>query len=143
MGGNLIESYSETMLHFYPSDRHVLYRANSLAYREDLKDFEELAQAINKSFKQDKEEGKKTTFKSISASELASLMKAASTMSTSLAMDDSGAEVSEIYEMHDLDSQVDVENEIAERDSMLKMMSSASSLSTIHKKVLRLKGVKI
>jgi hypothetical protein len=108
-----------------------------------LKDFEELAQAINKSFKQDKEEGKKTTFKSISASELASLMKAASTMSTSLAMDDSGAEVSEIYEMHDLDSQVDVENEIAERDSMLKMMSSASSLSTIHKKVLRLKGVKI
>lgn len=143
MGGNLIESYSETMLHFYPSDRHILYRANSLAYREDLKDFEELAQAINRSFKQDKEEGKKTNFKSINASELASLMKAASTMSTSLSIDDSSAEVSEIYEMHDLDSDLDMENEIAEKDSMLKMISSASSLSLMHRKVLRLKGVKI
>lgn len=142
MGGNLIESYSETMLHFYPSDRHILYRANSIAYREDIQNFEELAEAINKSFAQDKEEGKKTSFKKISGSELASLMRAASTMSTTLPGEESEA-LNEIYETQDIDSSVDMEEEIVERDSMNKMIFSALSLPLIYQKVLRLKGIKI
>jgi hypothetical protein len=142
MGGNLIESYSETMLHFYPSDRHILYRANSIAYRQDLQDFDELAEAINKSFAQDKIDGKKTNFKNISGSELASLMKAASTMSTSLPMDQDNVTV-ELHEMQDVDSSVDLEEEIIRRDSMNNMIVSALSLPLMHQKVLRLKGVKI
>lgn len=142
MGGNLIESYSETMLHFYPSDRHVLYRANSIAYRQDIQDFNELAEAINKSFKQDKEEGKKTNFKEISGSELSSLMKAASTMSTNITTD-GDKETTELYEMQDLDSNLDMEEDIIHRDSMNHMISSALGLPLLHQKVLRLKGVKI
>jgi DNA-directed RNA polymerase specialized sigma subunit len=142
MAGNLIESYSETMLHFYPSDRHVLYRANSIAYRQDIQDFNELAEAINKSFVQDKEEGKKTNFKKINGSELASLMKAASTMSTTLPGQE-GETPAEVYEMQDLNSEVDMENDIVQRDSMNHMISSALGLPLMHQKVLRLKGIKI
>lgn len=142
MGGNLIESYSETMLHFYPSDRHVLYRANSLCYREGIQDFDSLAEAINKSFKQDKEEGKKTNFKSINGSDLASLMKAASVFSTSIPMDsESGA--TELYEMQDFNAEVDMEEDIIEKDSMNHMIHSALSLPLMLQKVLRLKGLKI
>jgi DNA-directed RNA polymerase specialized sigma subunit len=142
MSGNMIENYSETMLHFYPSDRHVLYRANSIAYRQDIQDFNELAVAINKSFKIDKEEGKKTNFKSINGSELASLMKAASTMSTSLPGSE-GEVPAEIYEMQDLNSDVNMEEDIVYRDSMNHMISSALTLPLMYQKILRLKGIKI
>ena len=36
MVGNMIESYSETTIHFYPSDRRLLYKANSLSNKNNL-----------------------------------------------------------------------------------------------------------
>ncbi len=144
MGGNLIESYSETMLHFYPSDRHILYRANSLCYREGVTDFEELAALVNSSFAADKEEGKNTSLKKVSGSELASLMKAASVMTASAPVDAEG-NVNDIYDLQSLNesSEEDVENGLIERDSMIKMFISIDSLPLIYKKILKLKGVKL
>ena len=142
MGGNLIESYSETVLHFYPSDRHVLYRANQLCYREGIQDFDSLAEAINKSFAQDKIDGKKTNHKKITGPDLASLMKAASVLNTNIPIDAESGSL-EVHDMHDLWEPSDMENEIAERDAMSKMISHALSLPLMHQKVLRLKGLKI
>jgi hypothetical protein len=53
MVGNMIDSYSETMLHFYPSDKRILYKANSLRGREGIEEINELTGAVNSSFAQD------------------------------------------------------------------------------------------
>lgn len=143
MGGNLIDSYSDTMLHFYPSDKHVLYRANSLTYRQGIEDYESLAKAINKSFDQDKIEGRKTSSKPVTASGLASLMKAASVMSATLPFDPDSNSTT-MFDVQDLSQEeTSMEDRIIERDAMIKTLASAQKLPLIYKKVLKLKGVKI
>lgn len=49
MVGNFIEWYSDTMLHFYPSDRRKIYRANKVLSQQphEALDFQELAEAVN------------------------------------------------------------------------------------------------
>mgnify|MGYP003325474553 CR=1 FL=1 len=143
MGGNMIDSYSDTMLHFYPSDRHILYRANSIAYREGIEDYESLAGAINKSFDQDKTEGRKSSTKPISSSELASLMKAASVMSATLPFDPE-ANCTTLFDVEDLNpNEEDMEDSIANREALSKTLAAASKLSILHQKILKLKGVKL
>jgi len=74
--GNFIEQYSETSVHFFPIDRRKLYRANKavgLLGGIGSVDFEKLAEVVNK----DAEESERTT-----AAEIADLMFAASTVST-------------------------------------------------------------
>src|SRR5690606_19734709 len=46
--GNLISAYNQTSMHFYPSDRRKLYRANKmLARHEGEPDFERVARSVN------------------------------------------------------------------------------------------------
>jgi hypothetical protein len=51
MTGELIEAYSETMVHFYPLDRRILYRANKLVGRSraglEGTDYVDLAARVN------------------------------------------------------------------------------------------------
>jgi DNA-directed RNA polymerase specialized sigma subunit len=49
MIGNFIENYSETVLHFFPSDKRKIYRANKILRRwgRDNIDFEKLAEEVN------------------------------------------------------------------------------------------------
>jgi hypothetical protein len=145
MTSNFIDEYSQTLIHFWPSDKHVLYRANSLAYKKQIEDFNALADAVNSSFDSDIVEGKKTQGKKVTADQLASLMRAASTLSANLtaAQKAEGAVPLEIYEREDLTSESNMEEDIEERDAMNHMFSSALGLPMIHQKVLRLKGVKI
>lgn len=76
MVGNFIERYSETLVHFFPGDKRLLYRANKAASRlsdkwSDL-DFDALADAVNENV----EGGEKA-----SASEISRLMAASSCVS--------------------------------------------------------------
>ena len=143
MGGNMIDSYSDTMLHFYPSDRHILYRANSIAYREGIEDYENLAKAINRSFDQDKTEGRKSSTKPISASELASLMKAASVMSATLPFDPD-ANSTTLFDVQDLNQEEEsVEESIVNREALSKALTAAAKLPILYQKILKLKGVKL
>lgn len=139
MGGNMIESYSDTMLHFYPSDKHTLYRANSIAYREKIDDYGSLAEAINKSFVKDLEEGKKIGSKQVSPDELSSLMKAASTLSASLPFDSGSAT---IFDAENVMGD-DPEEEAAHEEAMFKMIYHAKNLPLLQRKVLKLKGVPV
>lgn len=143
MGGNMIDSYSDTVLHFYPSDRLILYRANSLAYREKHEDYDALANAINKSFENDKSIGKNSSCKPVTASELASLMRAASTISATLPFDKADSGLT-LFDIQDLNQEERNEEEVMlDKDAMSKMLSSAGKLSIIHRKVLKLKGVRL
>lgn len=139
MVGNMIDSYSETTLHFYPSDKRILYKANSIRGRQGIDDMVELANAVNASFKQDALEGKSIPKGQITASELSSLMNAASTVSADATVNDEGYGVYHYTE----DPTQDIEGAYLERESTNRMLLFAKKLPLIHRKVLRLKGIKI
>ncbi len=74
MVGNFIEQYSETQIHFYPTDKRKLYRANKAVGRlsgEPI-DFEAMVEAVNHEV-----EGNHKT----SAAEIADIMAASSCVS--------------------------------------------------------------
>lgn len=139
MVGNMIDCYSETMVHFYPSDKRVLYKANSIRGRQGIDDIEELTRAINESFKKDALEGKSVPKNEVTVPELAALMAAASTVSADATVNDEGYGVYHFT----MDPEQDIEGAYAEKEATTKMLSLVKSLPLLHRKVLRLKGIKI
>jgi hypothetical protein len=139
MVGNMIDSYSETMLHFYPSDKRVLYKAHTIRGRRGIDEINELTEAVNSSFHADELEGKTIPKNDINVSELSSLMSAASTVSADASVDAEGYGVYSYTE----DSTQNVEEAYAEKESTGKMLALASELPLLHKKILKLKGLKI
>ena len=139
MVGNMIDSYSETMLHFYPSDRRILYKAHTIRGRKGIDDINELASAVNKSFKEDELEGKTIPKSNIEVGELSSLMNAASTVSADATINDEGYGV---YH-YTMDPNQDIEAAYVEKETMNQMLSLAKDLPLLHRKILRLKGIKI
>lgn len=139
MVGNMIDSYSETMLHFFPSDKRILYKANSLRARQGIDDIVELTKAVNESFKKDELEGKSIPKKNITVSELAALMAAASTVSADATVNDEGFGVYHFTP----DNALSAEEAMIERESTQQMLDSVKNLPLLHRKVLRLKGIRV
>lgn len=136
--GNLIDAYSETVVHFYPSDRRVLYRANSIRGRQGITDISELTEAVNKSFAADLLEGK-TAPKSVTVTELSYLMSAASLVSADSNENEDGYGV---YS-YTPDSAESVETVLGRKQELSEMARLARKLPLINQKVLRLKGIEI
>jgi DNA-directed RNA polymerase specialized sigma subunit len=139
MVGNMIDSYSETMMHFYPSDKRILYKANSIRARQGIDDIKELTKAVNESFKQDELEGKSIPKKNVTVSELAALMSAASTVSADATVNEEGFGVYHFTP----DSALNIEESLIQQESTNEMLTLARNLPLIQRKVLRLKGLKI
>jgi DNA-directed RNA polymerase specialized sigma subunit len=139
MVGNLIDSYSETLLHFYPSDKRILYKAHTLRSRKSIDDISELTEAVKTAFKADALEGKNVPKNKIDVSELSSLMSAASTVSSDATVNDEGFGVYQFT----ADPNRNAEESYIERESAGKMLTLARNLPILHKKVLKLKGLKI
>jgi len=139
MVGNLIDSYSETMLHFYPSDKRILYKAHTIRGRKGIEDVKELTAAVNKSFHDDGKEGKSVPKNDVTVGELNSLMNASSTVSADSTVNEEGYGV---YH-YTMDPNQDIEAAYIERESIAQMLSLAKELPLIHKKVLALKGLKL
>jgi hypothetical protein len=139
MVGNMIDSYSETMLHFYPSDRRILYKANTIKGRQGIEDIVELTNAVNQSFAQDGVEGKNIPKGTVSVPQLSELLNAASTVSSDATFNDEG------YGVYNYtpDISVDIESEYIEKETMSNMLRLAQKLPLIHRKILKLKGIKI
>jgi DNA-directed RNA polymerase specialized sigma subunit len=139
MVGNMIDSYSETMLHFYPSDKRILYKAHTIRGRRGIDEIGELTEAVNNAFIADELEGKTVPKTNLDESELSALMNAASTVSADATVNDEGYGV---YQ-YTVDSSKNVEEEYAERETTEEMLWLAKGLPLLHRKVLKLKGVKI
>lgn len=139
MVGNLIDAYSETLIHFYPSDKRILYKAHTLRSRLKIDDISELTEAVKDAFVADSLEGKNVPKTKLNVSELSSLMSAASTVSADATVNDEGFGV---YQFTPDDEQ-DIEEAYVHRESTDKMLSVAKDLPPLHKKILRLKGIKI
>lgn len=142
MVGNLIDSYSETMLHFYPSDKRVLYKAHTIRGRKGIDEIHALTAAVNQSFKDDEKEGKSIPKEEVTVSELSYLMSAASTVSAdqTVSVDDEGS--FGVYD-YTADESQDIEAAYMEKETTAHMLALAAKLPLLHRKVLRLKGIKL
>lgn len=138
MVGNMIDSYSETMLHFYPSDKRILYKAHSLRSRKSIDDMGVLTEAVKQGFREDALEGKSVPKNKIDVSELSSLMNAASIVSADATVNDEGFG---IYSFT-MDEKQDTEDSYIKNEARKKMLSLIKDLPLLHKKVLLLKGLR-
>lgn len=138
MVGNLIDSYSETMLHFYPSDKRILYKANSIRGRQGVDEINQLTNAVNSSFAADELEGKSIPKKDINVSELSYLMSAATTVSVDATVNDEGYGVYHYTQ----DPNVDIEGDYIQKESTNQMLTLAKDLPLLQRKVLALKGIR-
>ena len=86
--GNLIRDYSATSLHFYPSDRKVLYKSNSIRGRQGITDIRELTAAVNASFLADSKEGKNVPKGQVQVGDLQALVNASSIISVEATMNE-------------------------------------------------------
>lgn len=139
MVGNMIDAYSETMLHFYPSDKRILYKANSIKGRKGIDEVKDLAEAVNSSFKEDEKEGKSIPKGEVSSGDLNDLLNAASTVSVDAQINEEG------YNGYDsmVDATQDTEGSLIQKETMGQVVSFAKGLPLLHRKVLRLKGIDI
>jgi hypothetical protein len=142
MVGNLIDSYSETMLHFYPSDKRILYKANSIRGRKGIDEIHELTAAVNAAFQQDQKDGKSIPKNEVKVGELSDLMNAASTVSSDSTIASNDNQKFTVYD-YTPDTTQDIESAYIEKESTSRMLMFASKLPILHRKILRLKGIKL
>lgn len=139
MVGELIRYYSETSLHFFPSDRKILYKANSIRGRQKLEDMNELTKAVNEAFMEDKKLGMGGLPKEeITASQLSELLSAASMVSADAIVDVEG------YGMYHFtsDGSQTAEDSLIDKEKYNRMSIAIQKLPIIHRKILKLKGIK-
>jgi DNA-directed RNA polymerase specialized sigma subunit len=145
MKGGMVEDYSQTLMHFYPSDKKILYKANVIRHREkiDTEDLDQLAKRLNEALDDDREEGKNVADGDVSTPELMRLMNAASIVSA-----DSNAETEEegkeggVY-TYTKDEDVDIEEEVEKKDTLKRVFGACDDLSIVETKILKLKGISI
>lgn len=140
MVGNFIETFSETLIHFYPKYKRMIYRANKyLAKHGEAVDPQKLVNSVNKDAKGRFIPGAART----SIFEIFDLLAAASSLgptdSTLLAGDDEdrGNFLDQCPDAND--NRPDVRVESAETSTRLQ--EAVLSLPIIERKLLRLKGV--
>jgi len=143
MVGYMIEEYSKTFLRMYPSDKKILYRANSLKYRLKIEDVVELTKAVNESFEKDKEDGKAVPKLPIREVHIRTLLNGSSYISADAKQggddEDSGVNV---YD-YTPDNQESIEESLIKREILAKILVAAKDLNVIERKIIRLKGVEL
>ena len=135
--GNLIRDYSSKSMHFYPTDRKIMYRANAIKGRQGITDIHELTKAVNESFTADAKEGKGVPSNPVTADDLFFLMNAARDTSVETTVNEEGFGA---YD-YTADSTESIENRLIDLESNLKISELIKDLPPLYKKILRLKGV--
>lgn len=143
MVGYMIEEYSRSLIRMFPSDKKILYRANSLKYKLKIDDIVKLTEAVNSSFEADKEEGKSVPKLPITKEYLLTLMNSSSPVSADSILDDD--EDNDGMNAYDYltTSQDEVGDEVEKMDLMRKVIKSSGDLRLIERKIIRLKGVEL
>jgi DNA-directed RNA polymerase sigma subunit (sigma70/sigma32) len=141
VSGNLIKLNSETPLHFYPSDRKILYKANSIRGRQGIKDVTELAAAINSAFAADAREGLVVPKDQVTPAQLQELLNAASLVSVELtAKDDEDGSNCNAYDFTPSD-EPSAESNLIQTETQERIGKLISELPPLYRKVLRLRGI--
>ncbi len=142
--GNMIQNYSETVIHFYPREKRELYRALKwVGKNADTTDFEAMAEFVNSVPVKNQPQAQEQTHKA-TASKMANLLAAASVVSAdSVSEEDQGhtgvsTRTIERYAAP-VESQPDyiVEHE----DAYAKLRIAGRGLNQRQKKLLLLRGI--
>jgi len=133
MKSSIMDVYNQTFLHYYPSDKKIIYKANLLKSREKIKDPEILLKRINEYLK---ENGDKRV---LQPHELEDLLNGASLSSVETEIDDEG------YTMYDtfVDDSSDVAKNVEKRDIIRQTLHACKELKVIELKIIKLKGVNL
>lgn len=135
--GPTIEQYSQTVLHFFPNDKKIIYRANSIRGRRKIKDIVELTQAVNLSFEEDAEKGMNVPPK-VTTAQLSELLQSSSTVSADTVVNDEGVPVYGFTS----DNKPNAEQSYIEHEEKNSLYLEVAKLSVIHQKILKLRGLK-
>ena len=142
MVGYMIEEYSKTFLKMYPTDKKILYRANSLKYRMKIEDLAELTKAVNESFIKDKQEGKSIPTLPISEVHVRTLLNGSSYISADVRSDEEEGAGYTVYE-NTADNEASVEDGVINKDLISKLSIALKNLTLMEMKIIRLKGVSL
>lgn len=133
MKSNIMEVYNQTFLHYYPSDKKIIYKANLLKSREKIKDPKILLESINEYLK---ENGDKRV---LTADELDDLLNGSSMSSVETEVDEDGFNIYDTF----IDETSDTEKNVERIDVLRQVMAACDYLSVLERKVIKLKGVDI
>tara|TARA_R100000951_G_scaffold116766_1_gene130575 strand:+ start:16575 stop:17606 length:1032 start_codon:yes stop_codon:yes gene_type:complete len=131
MKSNIMDAYNQTSLHYYPSDKKIIYKANLLKSREKIKDPAILLERINEYLK---EGGDKRVLKPY---ELEDLLNGASLSSVETEIDDEGYTIYDTF----VDDKSDVAKNVERMDTIRQTLYACEELETIERKIIKLKGV--
>jgi DNA-directed RNA polymerase specialized sigma subunit len=135
MTGNFIENYSETSMHFFPTDKRKIYWANKLIHKHaDGVDYERLAAEVN--------EALQDPLLVTNAAEIRTLLSAASTVSADSSVTQTENYVESVARFA-APSENRPDTRMEEKDAMQQMLRATSELSLFEKKILLLKGIPI
>jgi hypothetical protein len=135
MVGGLISIYSETFIHFFPTDKKILYKANTLAHRKRIDDIELLTKEVNGAFS---EELKVDYTEFVTVEQLTHLMNGSSIVSADATIDQEGHNIYSGVTDHNQNVEEDITNlnDLGEIYSIVD-----SKLDIIEQKVLKLRGL--
>ena len=142
MVGNMIEEYSKTSLRLYPSDRKILYRANSLKYRLQIEDIADLTRAVNESFERDKLEGKGIPKLPIQDDHIRTLLNSVhfESADSKISVSNDGSDGVDVYDAA-ISGDKNIEETMIEKDMLDKISNSMRKLKILERKIIKLKGV--
>lgn len=133
--GNFIDCYSETLIHFYPSDKRRIYRANKLVGRHAGGiDFEALAEGVN--------EGANPPHHT-TPSEIADLMAAASCVSTDSIPVSDPDNVNGSVERFPAPSSCQPDVQVEYTEAVSAVQEAMEYLTIFERKLLKMKGISL
>lgn len=139
MTANLIDAYSQTSVHFVPDDAKILYRANSIRFRQQIENMDVLAEEINKTLEEDQKEGKKV--KKITGNDLRHLLYAASPVSSTPVSDEDGNDEHSGILDFTQSSDITQEEAVSNKELLSKSYGLIKKMDILVIKLLKLKGV--
>ena len=131
MKSNIMDVYNQTFLHYYPSDKKIIYKANLLKSREKIEDPEMLLEAINQYLRENDDK------RQLEMYELEDLLNGSSVKSVETEVDDEGFTVYDTY----IDETSNVEENVEKIDMLKQVLSACTDLELIEQKIIKLKGV--
>ena len=135
MTGYMIENQSETSMHFFPSDKTIMYRANTFRHRYGIDDINILCDLVNESFSDNK------NHKPIKGWELEELFSAAAPNSGDTPANNGGTK-STFFDAYISDKD-HLEEKLEIKDFVFQLAKHAKKLTILEQKILKLKGVKL
>lgn len=146
MSGNLIEEYSETLIHFFPVDKRKIYRGNKVIGKHSSGvDHVLLASQVNEgpAARPGKKKQALLGAQRTTPAEIADLMAAASVVSADATITVEGGGESEAVARYAAPESSRPDVLVEEGDAMAAMAAAAGELTVFERKLLRLRGIKL